>query len=171
MCVCVLDTYRRNDKDARRKTSLTKYLLLTLFVTFAKGYSRFSCERELETEQKLQYSDSHSYGHQRCVFLVLLMLKPNPWGPTLLDVGFLYCILSAFSLDPNSIGGPEPLRSAVAFLTTSRLYLVRSLTATPWLLSWLSYIIFQRPLSRLLDFWNRMLDHHHAVHRSLSSGA
>ena len=39
---------------------------------------------------------------------------------------------------------------------------VRSLTATVWLLSRLSYIIVQRPLSHLLDFWNRMLDHHQA---------
>ena len=41
---------------------------------------------------------------------------------------------------------------------------VRSLTATPtvWLLSWLSYIIVPRPLSRQLDFWNRMLDRHQA---------
>ena len=39
---------------------------------------------------------------------------------------------------------------------------VRSLTGTVWLLSWLSYIIVQRPLSRLLDFWNRMLDRHQA---------
>ena len=31
-----------------------------------------------------------------------------------------------------------------------------------WLLSWLSYIIVQRPLSRLLDLWNRMLDRHQA---------
>ena len=52
---------------------------------------------------------------------------------------------------------------------------VRSLTA--WSLSWLSYIIVQRPLNRLLDLWNGMLDRHqsgndcHAVHRSLSSGA
>ena len=38
----------------------------------------------------------------------------------------------------------------------------RSLTATLWLLSWLSYIIVQRPLSHLLDFWNRMLDRHQA---------
>ena len=37
-----------------------------------------------------------------------------------------------------------------------------TLTGTVWLLSWLSYIIVQRPLSRLLDFWNRMLDHHQA---------
>ena len=37
---------------------------------------------------------------------------------------------------------------------------VRSLTV--WLLSWLSYIIFQRPLSRLLDLWNRKFDRHQA---------
>ena len=38
------------------------------------------CERELKTEQKLQYIDPHSYGHQRCVFLVLLMLNRKPRG-------------------------------------------------------------------------------------------
>ena len=38
-----------------------------------------------------------------------------------LDDGFLYCILSTTSLGPKSIGGPEPLRSGVAFPTTSRL--------------------------------------------------
>ena len=42
-------------------------------------------------------------------------------GRTLLGDEFLYCILSATSLDPNSIGGPEPLRPGVAFSTTSRL--------------------------------------------------
>ena len=35
------------------------------------GYSRFYGERELETEQRLQYIDPHSYGCQRCVFIVL----------------------------------------------------------------------------------------------------
>ena len=44
---------------------------LTLFLRVRKGYSRFACERELETEHKLQYFDPHSYGRQRCVFLVL----------------------------------------------------------------------------------------------------
>ena len=33
------------------KTSLTKYLPLTLLQGFEKGYSRFACERELEIEQ------------------------------------------------------------------------------------------------------------------------
>ena len=48
--------------------------------------------------------------------------QPEAQGPSsLLDNGFLYCILSATFLDPNSIGGPEPLRPGVAFPTTSRL--------------------------------------------------
>ena len=47
--------------------------------------------------------------------------QPEALGPTLLCDGFLYCILSASSRDPNSIWGPEPLRSGVAFLTISRL--------------------------------------------------
>ena len=45
----MLDTYRRNGKR-RRKTSLTKYLPLTLFVEVYKGVTpKFACERELET--------------------------------------------------------------------------------------------------------------------------
>ena len=73
--------------------------------------------------------------------------QPEAQRPTLLGDGFLYCILSASSLDPNSI---------LPHLVYNSVW---SLTGTLWLLSWLSYIIVQRPLSRLLDFWNRMLDH------------
>ena len=53
-----------------------------------------------------------------------------------------------------------------------------TVTATvSWLLFLLSYIIVQRPLDRLLDLWNGMIDRYpaekncHAIHRSLSSGA
>ena len=34
--IYILDTYRHNDKDARRKTSLTKYLPLTLLQGFER---------------------------------------------------------------------------------------------------------------------------------------
>ena len=34
--------------------------------------------------------------------------------------------------------------------------------STPWLLSWLSYIIVQRPLDRQCDLWNRMFNRHQA---------
>ena len=92
-----------------------------------RGYSRFACERELETEQKLQYFDPHFYGRQRCVFLVLLMLNRRP---TLLGDGFLYCILSATSLGPNS-SGPQG-RFGLMWLSLPHLVYnsVRSLTAT-----------------------------------------
>ena len=48
-CSCRIHTDAMNNK--RRKTSLTKYVPLTLLQGFEKGYSRFACERELETEQ------------------------------------------------------------------------------------------------------------------------
>ena len=53
-------------------------------------------------------------------------------GPTLLDAGFLYCILSASSLDPKLHRGSRgPTRSGVAFPTTPRLQLSGSLLVTP----------------------------------------
>ena len=96
-----------------------------------------------------------SYGHQRCVFLVLQGCSTRGPGPTLLGDGFLYCILSASSLDPNSSGPKWPLRPDVAFPTTSHLQLSATSLArrTP-----LSYIIVRRPL----DLWNRMFNRHQA---------
>ena len=70
-CIYMQNNSQRHNDKGWVKTSLTKYVPLTLFVTLEKGYSGFACERELETEQKLQYFDTHSYGRQRCVFLVL----------------------------------------------------------------------------------------------------
>ena len=89
--------------------------------------------------------------------------QPEALGSTLLGAGFLYCILSASSLDPNS-SGPQALSAWSGFP-----YHISSITPTPtvtatvtWLLSWLSYIIVQRPLDRPLDLWNGMNDRHPA---------
>ena len=74
-------------------------------------------------------------------------------------------ILSATSQVPNSIGVPEgPLRPGVAFLTTSHPSSSPTLLELQlaWLLSWLSYIIVQRPLDRPLDLWNCMFNRHQA---------
>ena len=79
---------------------------------------------------KLQYIDPHSYDHQRCVFLVLQGCSTGGLGPSLLDAGFLYRILSLTHLtptplvsnfrSPNSIGGPKgPFCRVVAFSTRS----------------------------------------------------
>ena len=86
--------------------------------------------------------------------------QPEAQRPTLLGDGFLYCILSASYLDPNSSGPQAPSAWCCLPYHSSSITPTPTVTVTNWLLSWLSYIIVQRPLSRLLDFWNRMLDHH-----------
>ena len=95
-----------------------------------------------------------SYGRQRCVFLVLQGCSTVGPGPTLLGDGFLYCILSASSLDPNS-SGPQAPSAWCGFTyhipsTSNCLPLARR--------TQLSYIIVWRPL----DLWNRMFNRHQA---------
>ena len=97
------------------------YLPLTLFVTFEKGYSRFACERELETEHNCNILTPTFMAVNIVSFSFYKAAQAEAQRPTLLSDGFLYCILSATSLDPNSIRGPEPLRPGVSFPTTSRL--------------------------------------------------
>ena len=80
----------------------TKYVPLTLLQGFEKGYSSFACERELET--KLKYFDPHSNGHQRCVFLVLLMLNRKPWTHS---AGWSATSYQQLLRSPNSIGVPK----------------------------------------------------------------
>ena len=104
--------------NRRNKTSLT-YLPLTLLQGFEKGYSRHV--RGSWRPNITEIFWPQSYGRQRCVFLVLQGCSTGRPGPTLLGDGFLYCILIASSLDPNSSGLKWPLRPDVAFLKTSRL--------------------------------------------------
>ena len=146
---------RRTQEDFFNKI----YVPLTLLQGFEKGYSRFACERELETEQKLQYFDPHSYGRQCCVFLVLLMLNRRPWGPLCWVLAFFTASYQQLLWSPNSIGVPEGLFGRVWLSLPHLVYnSVRSRTGTSWLLSWLSYII----VDRLLDLWNGMIDRHPA---------
>ena len=112
------DTIIKTQEDFFRKI----FVPLTLFVRVRKGCVGFYCEREQETEQKLQYFDPTLMAVSVVSFSFSSTAQPEALEPSsLVDDGFLYCILSATSLDPNSIGGPEPLRHDVAFLTTSRL--------------------------------------------------
>ena len=97
------DTIIKTQEDFFRKI----FVPLTLFVRVRKGYSRFACERELETEKKLQYFDPHSYGHQRCVFLVLKMLNRRPRGQLCWVMAFFTASYQQLLWSPNSIGVPE----------------------------------------------------------------
>ena len=103
--------YTHNNKEARKDKDAGRlpykiYVPLALLQGFEKGYSRFACERELETEQKLQYSDPQSYGRQRCVFLVLLMLNRRPWGPLCWVLAFFTASYQQLLWSPKSIVVP-----------------------------------------------------------------
>ena len=73
-----------------------------------KGCVGCYCERELETEQKLQYFDPHSYGRQQCVFLILQGCSTG--GPEAHSAGWwlsLLHLISNFS-GPQLIRAPRP---------------------------------------------------------------
>ena len=73
----------------------------------------------------------------------------------LLSAGYIYYILSATSLDPTSIGdskGPFGL----AWLSLPHLHS----NSNSDFLSWLGYILVQRPLNCPLNPWNGMFDRH-----------
>ena len=111
--------------------------------------------------------------------LWLPLLLPSTWclsrSPGMLNRrprGLLWWVMAFFTASyqqllwsPNSIGVPEGPFGRVWLSLPHLVYnSVRSLTRTEtvWLLSWLSYIIVQRPLSHLLDLWNRMFNRHQA---------
>ena len=151
------DTYWRNklirrSNKRRRKTSLTKYLPLTLLQGFEKvvwGFTVRGSWRPNITE----IFWPQSYGRQRCVFLVL-WCSTGAQGSTLLGADFLYCILSAYSLDPNSSGPQAPLAwCGFPFHISLQLAATQLARRTQ-----LNYLIVRRPL----DLWNRMFNRHQA---------
>ena len=85
---------KQTSKDFFRKMSLT------LFVTFA-------CERELVTEQNCNILTLTLMAVSVVSISFSRAAQPEAQGPSsLLDDGFLYCILLPTGLQ-NSIGGPE----------------------------------------------------------------
>ena len=96
-----------------------------------------------------------TYGRHVVSFL-FFWCSTGALGSTLLGAGFLYCILSASSLDPNSSGLPEGPFSRV-WLSLSHYFLQPSGTQLARRTQ-LSYIIVWRPL----DLWNRMFNRHQA---------
>ena len=123
-----------------------------------KGYSRFYGEREPETEQNCNILTLTLMAVSVVSFSFSRAAQPEAQGfHFLLSAGFLYHILSATSLDPNSIGGSEGPFGLV-WLPLPHLVYNSIWSPTVWLQSWLSYIIVQRPL----NLWNGMFDRHQA---------
>ena len=165
-------TYMQNHNDTkinrRAKPSLEKYVSLPLFVTFA-------CERELDTEQKLQYFDP-------IVMAVSVVFFLFSWcstgGPEAHSAGWWLSLLHLISI----FSGPQLIRAPSSFdlvwLSLPHLVYdsVRSPTAT--LTSVLTELYnsstpTQSPTWSLKSHvWSSSSGNNcHAVHRSLSSGA
>ena len=91
-------TYTSNNKEERRL--LKKYTSHFIW----KG-----CvwEREFETKQNCYILTPHSYDHQRCVFLVLLMLNRRPSGPALCWLSLPHLVSNSSDLQlTGGSGGP-----------------------------------------------------------------
>ena len=99
--------------------------------------------------------------------------QPEAQRPTLLGDGFLYCILSATSLDPNSSGPQGPFGLMWPSLPHLVHNSVRSLTASVLTELYNSSMLTQLPTWSLkLHVWSSLSGNNcHAVHRSLSSSA
>ena len=149
----------RNDKDRRRKTSLTIFT------------SHFICKGSKRVAQGLRVRGSwwpniteifwpQSYGRQSFLFSWCStgghgVHSAGCW----LSLLHLISIFSGPQFNQGSRGLPRAPSAGCGFpYHISSLPLQLSATQLAWLLSWLSYIIIQRPL----DLWNRMFNRHQA---------
>ena len=88
-------------------------------------------------------------------------LNRRPMGPALYwMMAFFTASYQQLLWSPTQSGAPSPFGLVWLSLPHLDYNSVRSLTA--WHLSWLSYIIVQRPLNRPLNPWNGMFDRHQA---------
>ena len=92
-------------------------------VRVRKGLLKVCVWEGVGDRTELHYFDPHSYGRQRCVFLVLQSCSTG--GPGAHSAGFLYHILSATSLDPNSSGAPRAPSAWCGFPYHTRLLLLQ----------------------------------------------
>ena len=132
------------------------------------------CERELETEQRLQHIDLHSpSGHHRVSFsFSWAAAQPEAQRPIPLDGGPLYRILSLTHLISNSFEVPKALSAGWGLSLPHLVSNSSDLQLTNFLFS-TSYIIVQSPTQSLeWHVWPLSSGNNcHEVHRSLSSGA
>ena len=164
-CIYMQNNSQWHNDKGRAKTSLKKICTSHFIVTFV-------CERELETEQRLQYIDPTLMAISVVSFSFSWCSTGGPGAQ--LSAGFLYHILSPTGLR-NYRGSSGPLQPGVAFPTTSCLW--RLWSPTVWLpvLTELynSSTPTQSPTQSLeWHVWSSSSGNNcHAVHRSLSSGA
>ena len=133
------DTMKTSD------TVLFRKIYLSLYWKGSKGLLKVLLWEGVGDRTELQYIDPHSYGHQRCVFLVL-------WG------------CSTGGSGAHSTGCWLPLPHLVS---NSSVLQLTDILSSP------RYIIVQSPTQSLEWYvWSSSSgNNRHEVHRSLSSGA
>ena len=133
-------------------------MYLSLYCKGSKRLFKVCMWEGVGDEQKLQYFDPYSYGRQRCV---LLVFQGSTGVPEAHSAGWWLSLLHLISIfsGPQFIRAPSPF--GLVWLSLPNLPLQLELELS-WLLSWLSFIIVQRPLDFPLDLWNRMFDRHQA---------
>ena len=161
MLYCHLHMQHHNDtiNKQTQEDFFNKIFTSHFIARFRKGLLKVCVWEGAGDRTELKYFDPHSYGCQRCVFLVLLMLNWRPWGPLCWVLAFFTASYQQLLWSPNSIGVPEGPLSRVWLSLRHLIYnSVSNSTATGTQLSWLHYIIVHRPL----DLWNRMFNRHQA---------
>ena len=135
---------QRHNEDDEQHSLLEKYVPLTLLKGFEKGYSRFFCERELETKQNWN------------------ILTPTLMAISVVSFSFSRAVPGGLGASFSGCWLPLP------YLVSNS----SDLRLTDFLSS-LCYIIVQLPTQSLeWHVWSSSSGNNcHAVHRSLSSGA
>ena len=163
-CIYMLNESQQHNDKGRAKTFFNKICTSHFILRVRKGYSRFYGERELETEQNCNILTPTLMAVSVVSFSFSRAAQP--------DDGFLYCILSATSLDPNSIRGPE---GHIGLVWLSLPHLVSNSNCILTVLTELynSSTPTQSPTQSLEWFvWSSSSGNNcYAVQRSLSSGA
>ena len=157
ICIYMQNESQRHNDKGRAKTSLEN-MYLSLNCKGSKGLFKVLWREGVGDRTELQYIDPHSYGHQRCVFLVLQGCSTGGPGAQLSAEWWLSLLhlISNFSGPLLNRGSRAP--SAWCGLPKH----IPSLLQLSDFLSWPSYIIVQRPLNRPLNLWNGMFDRHQA---------
>ena len=151
----------------RAKTSLKKYTSHFIW--------KVVCERELETEQRLQHIDLPSpSGHRHVSFSFPRAAQPGAWGPA--SLGHVLIPLSSHQLVSKLTAAQSGVPKAPSAGWWFSLPPLVSDYSDPQLTDFLSspsYIIVQSPTQSLeWHVWSSSSRNNcHAVHRSHSSGA
>ena len=155
----MLYSYWRNDNDTVIKTHAGRplYKYTPHFIArVRKGLLKVCVWEGAGDRTETAIFWPQTYGRQRCVFLVLLMLNRRPWTNSAGWWLLLLHLISNFSGPQTPSGFLRAPSAGCGFP-----YHI-SPTVLELELNCLSYIIVQRPLDRPLDLWNRMFNRHQA---------